>query len=626
MESTDSTHLPFEDPVDLVEQLSENPEKDAATNIKEEFNEELVELIESLIIHRFNEKEKAATEEESPKRRSSRPYSRRLYGGVRRSSIDDSSTEKLLPEDTFSFLVFARVGSPTFWYGLGVFIFQMTLLSLLTSDSVDSSDFSNPVGIPADVNPAVRISQFLAMVVTVVSQQDVVESLNVLYKGYNESKLLEEFGLVSYNRWVLSASLRLLEGMFSIAVTFILIMKTDEVRDLLLNFTAVEFVSQLDDGIFRLAGWGYFGKKVYDDAHKVSDAEHPSSFDKVGSKFRKLCCLLTILLLLLCGWVVVIIQQVEGDYLCQTILVEFSDKINPGLGTFTGLYDVSKKKKFGSRQVYLQRLPGNKFDRNAHISYCTQDKVWALTYNEDDDACDDWAAKSSETETYDLLDTASSSWYTAKEARGYQRLQFPLESFELLCFDCRYDEDFCFGGKCEHNRCVCEEGRYGSRCEFATPCLKLQFPGSNATHEWLSTFDIVPGADVNYRPVYLLFDRFNNGGSLFEMVLFTGRRWVFMSPLPPGSGSNDLQDLTDKITLADYLIKQFHPWHSEVKVSFITETVDVARPSATATPAGLLWYYPSVLDEGISPSYSESFQSALLTRGIKLDTTLTCLK
>ena len=51
---------------------------------------------------------------------------------------------------------------------------------------------------------------------------------------------------------VLNRSLRMSSGLFSLAASFMLVMIVDNNRDLLLNFTAVAFISYLDDAIFLL--------------------------------------------------------------------------------------------------------------------------------------------------------------------------------------------------------------------------------------------------------------------------------------------------------------------------------------------------------------------------------------
>ena len=53
-------------------------------------------------------------------------------------------------------------------------------------------------------------------------------------------------------KWVLSLVLRAAEGLIGLFVTFMLIMQSKTVLDLLLNFTAMEFVSLLDDGAFLM--------------------------------------------------------------------------------------------------------------------------------------------------------------------------------------------------------------------------------------------------------------------------------------------------------------------------------------------------------------------------------------
>ena len=63
--------------------------------------------------------------------------------------------------------------------------------------------------------------------------------------------------------------MRFILALFAIAVTFMLIIRSSEVIELLLNFTAVEFISLLDNVAFRLASTGFFGRANYDEAVMV---------------------------------------------------------------------------------------------------------------------------------------------------------------------------------------------------------------------------------------------------------------------------------------------------------------------------------------------------------------------
>ena len=109
----------------------------------------------------------------------------------------------------------------------------------------------------------VRFSQVIAISITVISQDEVKQSLIVLYKGFDKTA---ELHCVSWTHWLVSVALRFVNGIFGIAVTFMLIMRADTVRDLLLNFTAVEFISNVDDIMFAIAKYGWLWDRIKKDA------------------------------------------------------------------------------------------------------------------------------------------------------------------------------------------------------------------------------------------------------------------------------------------------------------------------------------------------------------------------
>lgn len=120
---------------------------------------------------------------------------------------DDEVGEPLLPEDSYSFLATARSDHET-WYrqgrsfyaALGIFLFQILTFALLAFDIVDIEN-DNPLDIPAGVDIQVRISQLIALIITAISQDEVRQSLNVLYNGYDQDALSRGFGGASRFKW-----------------------------------------------------------------------------------------------------------------------------------------------------------------------------------------------------------------------------------------------------------------------------------------------------------------------------------------------------------------------------------------------------------------------------------------
>ena len=106
------------------------------------------------------------------------------------------------------------------------------------------------------------------------------------------------------------------------------------------------------------------------------------------------------------------------------------------------------------------------------FAYCSDLEAWTFQWlegegvtMEDADPCD-WTARSTKTDTFDLTETASGTWYIQDE---YQRVVV-LDPFYLQCVDCQEsgDGDECSGrGACDEAVCLCEDGWYGLKCEVS---------------------------------------------------------------------------------------------------------------------------------------------------------------
>ena len=85
---------------------------------------------------------------------------------------------------------------------------------------------------------------------------DVVDSLEVFLIKYNET-ILHDYPDATRTKWILSNFLRFIEGIAGIAVAMVFIVQATDVLDLFLDFTAVLFVSDLDNVAYYIANKGY---------------------------------------------------------------------------------------------------------------------------------------------------------------------------------------------------------------------------------------------------------------------------------------------------------------------------------------------------------------------------------
>lgn len=317
---------------------------------------------------------------------------------------------------------------------------------------------------------------------------------------------------------------------------------------------------------------------------------------------------------------IIVAFQLSGKYVCDTIMVQMGDDFVPALGTFNGLYDLESPGNYvplkERRVKYVER-------RSSEIStsgrglfeYCGELQSWTFrwesTGDDKSDPCD-WVARSSETKTYDITETVGEPWLVRDSPR-----EVVLEPFRLFCFDCENEgqenSDDCGGnGSCSNAVCECEEGWYGLRCEFASPCNALAIDARTeefaSTRDWSSnyqTLELESGSLVESysRPVFI--HEYNSGE--YDVVMFTGRRWALTSSefLPRNGRISDdeLLSISEEheglgSEIGNFFHYIFHGYKGflddftseEYSVAFLSDFMDFTTHSDASSPVGFQWF------------------------------------
>ena len=495
--------------------------------------------------------------------------------------VDEDLIYTELSDDIYSIIYTAKSRSAAFSFAVFVFLFQMTVIGLILTDLIDASNTFNPMQIPPGVVTEVRIAQCLALLLSVAMQQDIITSLIFLHDGYNE-EVLNSVSSANFQKWLLAAICQFLAGASLLVALFILMMQSTEVISLFLNFAALHFVSEIDNVGFAMAKLGFITDSVQNETKRVRDLKVPSR--STSNIFRRV-----MLCGLMAGYAYVVISQRSGKFLPQSLRVQFSDDYQPFLPLFSGVYDQTKDDVVNGRVIYLERET-----RLGMFGYCKENRVWTFSVG-NMDPCEDWLACSPETFSFDIASTAPSEWLVLSNTKsGELGKTVPIPSFALSSNDCFRNDGLCVHGRCNDNKCVCDEGHYGLRCEFDAPCPHLQidfrtmpFPSSDYG-PIPYTFDILLRSDnypveVYHRPVYVY-----NSDGFFDIILFQGRRWVLTN--------SDLLNITDSESflsatdLAEYFATDYVGIYTQTMGYFVTDSMDVDTPRDSFTPEGLEWY------------------------------------
>jgi len=197
----------------------------------------------------------------------------------------------------------------------------------------------------------------------------------------------------------------------------------------------------------------------------------------------------------------------------------------------------------------------------------------------------------------------------------------------LQCYDCSNTlDDFCAPGQgtCVANRCVCNDGWYGLRCEFRQPCEALEVTtsaGFLSARDWSDQFNetlrFKNGQQVSVynRPVYI-----NKDFREFDLIVFTGWRWIMLySALLFDRKENPDIFSPSNLTredLANYFQNEFHANYAKYYVGFISEPVNVDTRLDTAAPTQVRWYSPEARQQFVS---SDTWPSGLVAANLQSD-------
>ncbi len=169
-------------------------------------------------------------------------------------SVSDEIPEEGLSEDVYAFIVGAPVFSAPFIYALTVILIKYLVYSILCMGIANSSEdfYASPVKVQA--------VKFLLIPVAISMQEDLIHVYANAGNLKYDKKVLAVSQDATKSKLVLSFFLRLIDGLFSLSVNFLVMLQTHaHVRQVFLNFAALHFLQSIDDVFFLLLSKGFLG-------------------------------------------------------------------------------------------------------------------------------------------------------------------------------------------------------------------------------------------------------------------------------------------------------------------------------------------------------------------------------
>lgn len=181
----------------------------------------------------------------------------------------------VLGPDTFSLMMIRNPWSTSWLLGMVSFMVQVIVSALVLKSQVDQSS----IGIPFKVKDEVRLGQFFAILIYLLNQQDILTPFKygqVLHYDSDwprklQTKNRDKTIFLWIYRVFIPCFLLFVQGVLVTVTSFILIAQTDDLVDLLKDFSALMIISQVDNRFFDLASFGYLGETLYHQTLKIKD-------------------------------------------------------------------------------------------------------------------------------------------------------------------------------------------------------------------------------------------------------------------------------------------------------------------------------------------------------------------
>ena len=187
---------------------------------------------------------------------------------------------------------------------------------------------------------------------------------------------------------VFSCVLRFTQGMLATFVVLLLVITTADVIDIILNFTAVNFISGFDDVAFELAKWGKYGPCLEAEAKRIEELPAPECIYRKYQHVRYRFTILPIAAVLIILLSVVAFRQDSKDaWLTKRLRVQFEDDSN--LEPYSGCYVMDEEVRVNTRGD--KRALYESFEdspNRAKFAYCQDNRKWFLFTGNSTTACD----------------------------------------------------------------------------------------------------------------------------------------------------------------------------------------------------------------------------------------------
>ena len=244
-----------------------------------------------------------------------------------------------LEEDTYSLMMTSKVRSGAWLISLFTsLVFQLGLAGLIgiqffTHLYATYSGY-NPFDAPLTNNIYTTIAQLITIILVLATQSDVLSALQTLVilrfrSDVAWDEMIGEAGNRSYNMWFMRIfvpnMLKIIQGVAVLFASFLIIVQSTEIIELLKDFTSLLVISEADNIIFYLADMGFLGEHLAMRTAQVKNArmeirtnnddENKSCLQRFNVFAARPFFFIAMCSLIVTGWSIVVHDQYYGGFI-----------------------------------------------------------------------------------------------------------------------------------------------------------------------------------------------------------------------------------------------------------------------------------------------------------------------
>lgn len=268
--------------------------------------------------------------------------------------------------------------------------------------------------IATEASPLVRGAQIMSLLTYVIfadaSMSDMITAIHT-FPNYPKATDRDHLWCMS-----LSCLLRLIQGFTALVVAILMVFISNDVIEVILNFTALNFISTLDDVAFEFCKSGKYGPKLEEEVKRIDTLVLPVCMFRKNKNIRYWFTIIPLGVVVVAVFsTVVCLQMFNPTWDTQVLRVQFDDMGLLGLQDYNGCYRKNKNRRSISKRYFYESIENNK-KSTAQFGFCIEEHQWYFYEGDEVDPCDASERvliRSTETEAFDISTSFLDDWFTS---------------------------------------------------------------------------------------------------------------------------------------------------------------------------------------------------------------------